>query len=155
MSSYLQDAMDRIVAMQKEAVTTADAVPYWPYEQASFPYFTNRLGTMTLNQDMSEDIDIYEHTVLMRYVVGHLTEGYRGDLQDSLYDDIASIETYFREHPHLTTNAGSYTTAPDYLFQVARILSHTGVVAFAQGGVGQIQIGVEFTLSTPFLRLVY
>lgn len=163
--TYLTDIMKRVAAMEVEALATLSsnagiAVRYWPYTQDHHPYMTNRLGAMTVSGGgtggglYSEDNDEYLHTVLMRLVVGHLTEGYAGDIQDTTYDYIDAIEEYFREHPMLNTDAGSYTTPPSYIGE-ARMTGHTGLVAFIQGNIGQTEIGVEFTLLIPVLRQVY
>jgi hypothetical protein len=155
MSSYLSDAMDRIVAMQKEALNTltggkVDAVTYWPYQQNDYPYFINRLGALSLDNEYGEDIDGYIHVVLMRLVVGHITEGYKGETPANMYDYIPAVQAFFRNNPMLTSTANP--TAPDYLFYEARIISHTGFVVFSQGGIGQLQVGCEFTLQLPYLR---
>jgi hypothetical protein len=155
MSSYLSDAMDRIVAMQKEALNTltggkVDAVTYWPYQQNDFPYFTNRLAPKTVTS-LSEDLDIYGRQIIMFLVVGHATSGYQGELPSRLYDYLPAVEKFFRNNPMLTSTL--YPDAPDYLWnEEARIDTDAGISADAQGGLGQLQIGVRFTLSLPYLR---
>jgi len=155
MPSYLHDALDRIAAMQKEALNTitagkVDAVPYWPYQQESFPYFTNRLGSVTYEQ-VGQDLTQAPYVVLMRLVIAHLTEGYKGEPQDRVYDYIPEIETYFWRQHNLTTTGGSYTARPPYLSQAIFIASHTGLVVFQNAGTFANQVGVEFTLETPFI----
>ena len=153
--------MARVAAMEIEALATVtsgafDAVKYWPYQQEVTPYMTNRLGEMTPDYDaFTEDIEQYNHTILMRIVVDHVTAGYAGDKADLAYQYAQAIETYFRQHPQLTTDAGSYTTVPNYLQELTRLISHTGLVVFDNGGIGALQLGIEFTLQIPFLRETY
>lgn len=163
MPNYIEDFMDRIVAMQKEAMNTItsgvfDAVDYWPYQQEAFPYCTNRLGAMTPVNDYGEDIVGYGRTVFMRLVVGHITEDYAGGLQNTVYTYIEPFEQYFREHPMLTTDGttfGDYTAEPDYLFIETELQSDTGLVIFSNSGIGPLQMGIEFPLLVPYLRSVY
>jgi hypothetical protein len=163
MPDLLQDALDRLVAMEKEALdtitgTAVDAVDYWPYEQDAFPYFTNRLGPMTLTDDeYGEDISLYTYNILIRLVTDHITAGYKGDKSDLTTQYIVIFETYLRTHPMLATDGsafGDYTAVPDFLFQEARLIAHTGLVVFQNTGTGTLQIGCEFTLEVAFLRSV-
>lgn len=153
-SSYMGNAMLRIAAMEEEALSGSDAAPFWPYSQESFPYWTNRPAARSTD-DWSEDIQVYRRQVLARLVIGHLESGYKGENADKLIDWMADIETYWREHPMLTTDAGSYTSEPDYLFEEMRNLTDTGLVVFQNSGLMSTQIGVEYTLDIPFLRSVY
>jgi hypothetical protein len=165
--SYLLDLMKRVVAMQLEAITPlapdvgVDAVYKWPYQQNRFPYFTNRLGSMPVSGggidpgQYATDIDLYSHQVLMRLVVAHLTQGIDTDVPNNVYDYIVQVEDYFRTHPQMATDSGTYSTCPDWILEDSRISGHTGIAVFTQGGVGQAQIGCEFTLLIPILREVY
>jgi hypothetical protein len=160
--NYLQDVFARLFAMQIEAMAAISKdvdTLYWPNQQNDFPYITTRLATMTVDTDtFSEEVEAYNHTVLMRLVVGHFTEGYEGEPQDKALQYIVALEDYFREHENLTTDAGSYTSEPDYLLVAntnvlqAPLSGHTGLIAFNNGGIGQIQLGCEFTLNLAFLR---
>jgi hypothetical protein len=155
-SNYLQDMLARFAAMEEEAVSGCDAAPYWPYQQGAFPYWSNRLGTMTLNDsEFGEDIQQYIHQVLARFVIAHLESGYHGENADKLVDWLGDIQTYFRTHPMLTTDAGSYTAPPDFLHYEMRMVSHTGLVVFQNAGIGSNQLGVEFTFELPYMRSVY
>lgn len=161
MPNYIQDIMARLVAMEKEALATVaatnnqtpDAVAYWPWEQEGFPYFTNRLGSMSNSPtDYSEDIESYSHTVLIRLVVDHWIAGFDGEKADLAYQYLVAFEDYMRQHPMLTTDAGSYTSEPDYLFQQMVLTGHTGLVIFQNAGINASQYGIEFTLALPYLR---
>lgn len=164
MPSYLSDAMLRIPAMQRECLsplkgTAVDAVGYWLYQQEAFPYWTNRLANTDEfdygeDQDTgTEDIEWRNYTVLMRLIVGHYTEGYKGEPQTILYEYIPLVEQFFAENPMLTSTL--YPTDPDYLHYEAQLTNHSGIVAFQNGGIGVTQIGCEFTLIVPYVRQVY
>jgi hypothetical protein len=157
--NYIQDILARLVAMEKEALDTitssaVDAVPFWPYEQESFPYFTNRFGAMTVNYDeYSEIIQEYGRTFLVQLVVDHWNAGFTGDKADLAVQYLVLTETYFRDHPRLITSAaGSYPNEPNYLFQEMQLIGDTGLVIFQNAGIQALQYGIEFTLSIPFMR---
>lgn len=164
--SYLDDALDRVVAMQKEAMQTItsgkfDAVPYWPYFQNDFPYMTNRHGAMTVDYTKyAPDIEDNPETIAMRLVVAHLNEGYDGEAPARAIDYYIAIRDYFRTHSTLTTDGttyGDYTAEPNYLDPDtgAYISNHTGLVVFANAGLPQMQLGYEFSLAIPFMQSVY
>ena len=164
MSNYIQDMMARVAAMQLEAIGSGstyatidpplrNAVPYWPYQQEQMPYMLNRLGATTMDAGgYSEDIRDVTHNILMRLVVDHVTAKYEGEVSDYAYQYIQPLQQYFREHPMLTTDGGSYTAHPDYLFYETRIVSHTGLVVFRNFGGLPPQLSIEFTLEVPYLR---
>ncbi len=161
MPNYIQDIMARLVAMEKESLETVaatnnqtpDAVAFWPYEQESFPYFTNRLGAMSnLQPGYSTEVQDYRHTILIRLVVDHWKAGFEGDKSDIAYQYLVAFEDYFRQHPMLTTDAGAYTSSPDYLFDEMILTGHTGLIIFQNAGINAMQYGIEFTLALPYLR---
>jgi hypothetical protein len=162
MPNYIQDIMARLVAMEKESLATVaasnnqtpDAVAFWPYEQESFPYFTNRLGAMNNNQPgYATEIQDYQHTILIRLVVAHWESGFEGDKADIAYQYLVAFEDYFRKHPMLTTDpTGLYPDDPDYLFEEMVLSGHTGLIVFQNTGINAFQYGIEFTLVLPYLR---
>ena len=162
--NYIQDALKRVAAMEKESLATitgskVDAVNYWPYQQESFPYFVNRLGETTYDfMAYSPDITVYPIRIMATLVVDHLTAGYKGEKADLTYQYLVAVEDYFREHYDLTTaSTGLYPNPPDYLMEVEGeiIRSHSGLVSIESTGIGVIQLGVVFTLELPFLRRQY
>lgn len=166
MSDYIADAANRAVAISKEAFAAAgvnfDAVPYWPYEQEAFPYLTVRHGAMTVNfTKYAEDIEENPEQLLLRLVIAHITEGYRGEIQASAYAWYGVMRDYWRERlPSLTTSGtaqGDYTSEPDYLDPDtgAFISAHTGLVVFTNSGLLTPQLGYEFTLNIPYMQSVY
>lgn len=161
--SYLDDALDRVVAMQKEAMSALttgafDSVPYWPYQQELCPYMTNRHGGMAPDYTKyAPDIETEPENILMRLVVAHVTEGYKGEKPALALDFYIAIREYFRAHPMLTTDAGAYTAEPNYLDPEtgAYISGHTGLVVFTNSGFGNPQLAYEFTLQIPYIQSVY
>src|SRR4030042_2143630 len=128
MADYIQETFLRIKAMQKEAVASLKPdldVEFWPHQQEGpWPYMTNRLGPMNADfKTYSEDIDVEIHTVLMRLVSGHITEGQISGIQDEVHAYIVLLENYFRTHPLLTTDAGTYADdgGPAYLLYGADV----------------------------------
>ena len=159
--------MTRIAAMEIQALAdlspavVAEAVAYFPYEQETFPYFTNWLNGVEpkyslddLDVDSGEDIISEYYSVTMRIVMGHLGEGYRGDRALDLYEYIPAILQFFRANPYLTCDA--YTTALDYIgVPDIEITSGTGLRVFSNAGISAQQIGAEFTLRLPIMARVY
>jgi len=150
----LLDAMQRIQAIQLEAVPDADAVTYWPYTQETFPYFTNRLA-QTEHGELSEDVEEREYTVAMRLIVGHWQSGYAGNRIEEIYRYVPAIEDAFAGVAE-TLVSTSYPDPAIYLHpNGVNITRHTGVVVFTNSGMGFQQVGVEFTLNLPMLRDTY
>jgi hypothetical protein len=163
MTNYVEDALARIVEMQKEVFSadigeTCDAVPYWPYQQETFPYWSNRLAAMTPEYTKyAEDIQDNPETILMRLVVDHVTARYAGQVPKKAHEYYVPIMDYFAQHSGLQTDSGTYQTCADYLDPDtgAYIATHTGVVVFQNSGILDNQLGIEFTLRIPFMRSVY
>jgi hypothetical protein len=164
--TYLDDALDRVVAMQKEAMSALttgafDSVPYWPYQQELLPYMTNRHGAMSVDYTKyAPDIESEPEIILMRLVVAHITAGYKGEKPALALDYYIAIREYFREHSNLTTDGvtyGDYRDIPDYLDPEtgAYISGHTGLVVFLNSGGLVSQLGYEFTLQIPYIQEVY
>lgn len=157
--TYRTEMMNRIVAMQHEALDAAvvalfpektgiDAVPYWPYEQEGFPYLINRYSGWS--KDLSpEDIDLRNHTVRMSLVYSHLQEGIPGERQEEMYALVPLLEDFFITEWGLTTSVGGlFPNRPDWLFPIGTSLHPSGgLIHMANGGVGTIQIGEDITIS--------
>lgn len=157
--TYLDDALDRLVAMQQESLNTAlgfdcDAKPFWPYFQDTFPYWTNRPGQRN-NADLSHDVRIKVRNIQMRLVLGHWNEGYEGELAERAVELIVAIDDYFDVREDLSST--TYPSGPDFLMPGfgGRIINDTGLVIFDNSGIGALQIGVEFVLELQYLRAAY
>lgn len=146
--SNVSDGLDRIVASQKEIITGCDAYPVYFWTQEAFPYWTNRLGTTTHELD-SQIEHIFNYTVTMRLVIGHLSEGYKQELEDKLYTTyIPDTFAYFSQRiqlQNLTFTGQMVDLDPRGVF----IRHCTGLAIFDNTGIGVQQVGAEFTLELP------
>lgn len=151
MTIDMQALMDRIAALETEALAAlspsveANAVDRFFHVQATYPFFVNRLGAITVDDD-SEDFDVYTVNVQMRLLIGHLTEGYNGEVENRLQLYIPQIISYFNSRELL--QSATYTEALDDLGLNgrARITACTGFAVFQNSGVGTQLVGAEFTL---------
>lgn len=146
--------MDRVAALEKEAMAalstpvTADATDFFYHTQGSYPFFVNRLGALAVPEDEdSEDFDVYDVDVVMRLVIGHMTQGYADEPENSLQTYVPQVVKYFNERELL--QSATYTDALDGLIR-ARVTACRGLVVFQQTGTGDMQVGTEFTLSCRF-----
>lgn len=167
MANYdLQDVMKRLPVLQKAALgeiaQKCDAVAYWPYQQEFFPYFWNRIEGMTVEEDVSGDLNIHRYQVSMALVIGHLVEAkYVGLISELAYPWIGQVLNYFRQYnPSHLMDGSEYTSAPDWLWTEeggARIVGiPNGTRTLANSGVGNaLQIAVVFTLEVPLLFELY
>lgn len=150
MAIDLDAALDRIVEIQIASLAalsvTADAVPYFTHYQEVPPYWTNRLGPITIEGE-SEDIDEPVYTVIMRLVVDHITAGYKGQNEDKLKTWIPAIIRYFHTRRWLET--ATQTNGLANLLD-SRITAATGFRVFQAIGIETPQVGCEFTLRLEF-----
>lgn len=164
MATILSQALTRIAAMQKQALAdltpsvTADAVAFWPWQQEAFPYFTNRISNHEVvteeEEGASEDVTIDRYTVAMRLIVGHYTEGYSGEAAARIYEYVPAILRFFDAHPFLTCTA--YPDELDYIYpNDVQITGGTGLVVFANSGIGALQVGWEINLLLPLLSSAF
>lgn len=150
-SDYLDELFARVVAMQLEALTAYNvaAKPFFFWWQETFPYFTNRLDEDSL-EGTAEDLQTDTYIVRMRLVVGHLSEGTPGILDDKLRTYIPLVNRKFHRNVMLTS-AGTYSQPMDILDPTgARLVGVTGLRIFQNAGFEVTQIGCEWTLRCPF-----
>lgn len=151
MATYLTELLDRVVAMQLEAMASisvnADARPMFWHWQEGFPYFTNRIADNPISDDGSQDEDLNQPVLIMRFVVAHITSGYKGENERNLYEWLPVIKTWFNEHMWLTSVA--YPARMDNL-QSARIVNNGGIRAYENAGIPVIQVGAELQLACIF-----
>lgn len=147
----IQETLDRAAAIQIEAMASisiaADAVPYFFHWQESGIYFTNRVGGVVVNDDGSEDFDLPTYDIVMRMIVGFITDGFVGDMDDKLYTYIPLIINYFNERQWLQSAA--YPTAQNALVR-ARVTACTGWQRWQNAGVSGSLVGAEFTLTCEY-----
>lgn len=149
--SYETELLQRVAAMQLEAMTSigvkADAKPYFYHTQDDFPYFTNRIAANPRTDNGAEDFDFNTPTVVMRLVVGHLTEGYRGEVETRLYEWGPVVSTWFQEHMWLTSAA--FPERMDNL-SITRLTDNGGLRAFQDSGIDATQVGREIQFTFTF-----
>lgn len=147
------ELLDRLVAMQKQAVIGSDAVPSYLYAQESFPYWINRWAGLVVEVDnVSEHIVIDRHTVAMRLVIAHYNEGYQGEPESRVYAALPDVLSYFSSNPGLTSL--EYPDEADWLVepQAEIISAPAGLAVFQNSGAGANQVGVEFLIEIPVYR---
>lgn len=154
MPSYETELLARVVALQLEAMASinvrADAKPHFFHAQESFPYFTNRIAANPIGDDGSEVEDLNRPLVIMRLVVGHITEGFKGEPEGKLYEWGPVIKTYIQRRSNwLQTATGPYAARMDNL-QSARVIDAGGFRAFQDSGINAIQVGREIQLQCIF-----
>lgn len=160
----LNEAMLRLPEIQRAALASltpavnSDAVEYWPYQQGVFPYWWNRIESMTVETTLSGDIDIHRYTIAMALVVGHLAdEGYQGELPARCYTWIPSILQHFVEHMDLTSVR--YPEPLRFLWNkdggaVITALPNGGR-GLTNSGLGTQQLALVFSLDLPLVWEVY
>lgn len=154
MPTYETELLARVAALEIEAMASigvnADAKPYALHTQEAFPYFTNRISSNVIGDDGSEVEDFNRPLVVVRLVIGHVTEGYKGQPESKLYEWGPVIKTYIQQRTNwLKTATAPYTTRMDNL-QSARIIDSGGFRIFDNSGIGVSQVGREFQLQCIF-----
>jgi len=148
----IDDFLARIVAVEKEAIPTADSVPRFFYAGEAFPYFTHRVSNIDYAADNNnENTDIATLDIVIRFVVGHLTQDYAGEIEKMLYSNVSTIKNYIQQRELLQSAA--YPTRPDLLIS-AYITNMGGLRVFENTGIQQQQVGCEFTLQLTYYEEV-
>lgn len=149
MADYLQTAIARICLMEQAAITKPDGTQPAAYEHpfvkaTTYPYWLNWAGPVVVEK-MSDDTEHREHDIVMRLVLGVVTQDYDGAIAERLNDYVADVLDYFNARPTLKrTNAD------------AEVGIAPGEGAFIGNATG-IQVGgdntvyCDFTLTVPFL----
>jgi hypothetical protein len=151
MPSYLNDLLDRVAAHEVLAtapLVEASAKPFFIYQQPTFPYFTNRIESISLDLRSPQDIETREISVTMRLVVQHVNAGYEGDYERLLYELIPLVEAHFGDARWLLDDAGSNADTMKPIG--AQLTRSRGLAIFQNAGVEAQQIGTEFTLTVQF-----
>ena len=166
MPSYRTELLNRLVAMEKEALDSwvstqfpgkagIDAKPYLFHQQSFFPYIVHRVGT-SVPDPKDEDNSLRSYEVFIRIVMCNLTSGVNGENELWVNEMIPILEQYFIEHPMLTTDSTEpYTDEPLWLYSEAVIINDTsGIIPFEIGGIDAVQIGEELSLDVPIIRFI-
>lgn len=142
----LEQLLLRCVAIEQEAIPTADAKPYAFHVQDG-AYFTNRLSDVALSGD-GEDYDIWTVQVQILFVAGNLTENYAGEPELIAVRAVAPIVQAFNEREYGLQSA-AYPTAMLHMMQ-ARLTVSGGIGRTETGTSGAQQVAVSFTLTAQF-----
>jgi hypothetical protein len=153
-TNYLTEALTRIAAMEKEALTdagyTPDAVPYFFHTQENFPYFTNRVDediNTGATEGATQEWEVHGHTARARLVIAHINEGVPGTPEGLLYVYMPLVTNFFVNHPML--QSALYPTAMDFL-EAITVERPTGLRIFNNAGFPVHQVGCEWPLRLPF-----
>lgn len=152
MASYLTQLLERIAAIQTEAVSPimpVVAVPYSLYVQSDYPYFTNRLSE---EQDahIAADAEEERYTIVMRLVIGHLKDTHHGVDERILYEIIPAVNAAFRGKHWLQTDADS-GAIPEMNADPVSLTGNSGIRFFTSPLVRDAYIvGVEWRLTVAF-----
>lgn len=144
--------MARLLEMEKESIASVspdvDGVTYFPYQQEAFPYWTNRMTGVTPDY-LAQEIAHYPFRITGRLVMGHITEGYEGELLERAYLYIPAITSYFKDRPGM--NSIAHPTPIDDIFTDFEFVTINGPFGFQNSGVGVIQVGIEVLFTLPVI----
>lgn len=147
--------MIRLLEMEKEAVADikkVDGVTYFPYEQEAFPYWTNQVAGLTPGY-LAQDIVQYPLRITGMLVLGHYTEGYKGEQLVKAYAYMAAVMSYFKDRPGMQSDA--HPDSMDDIFTDFEIVDVVGPAAFQNSGIGVIQVGLKFFFGLPIIDIQY
>lgn len=161
MTTYLEEALDRMVDMQKACLTTdiaagkaISAVPRFFHTQEIFPYWVNAIGQV-LVRPSSEDYETRVHNFTMRLVLGYITEGFVGENEEKLAVYIPEVLNYFAARPMLTSP--NYPTSATCIWIDeslggfgAQITECSGLQVAVNAGINAQAVFCDFTLVVPF-----
>jgi hypothetical protein len=148
-TTYLTNAMTRVCDMQEECVANSTAVPYPHYTQEDVPYWTNNFAEYTPGEYYGSENYQGIYTLDMRYIIGHITDGYQGQPQEHFWRDWPIIQQFFMVRPGLKSSA--YTTELAELESgLTEILASPGLVRFQNSGIGADQVGGVLRLRLTF-----
>lgn len=155
MALNYNELLARCCALEKAALEgigiQADCLPRFFHVQEAFPYLTHRIGSDDVD-GTSEAFDDDVVTVVIRLVVGHATSGYKGQKESVLYEMLPILKSAFNNNEQLQSE--TYPTAMLDLVS-ARIGSHSGLRAFANAGIAEVQVGSELILTCQFNETLY
>lgn len=149
MTTYLEDALTRIIAMQTEVISGSTAVNHQFWWQESFPYWTNKVSVDEPGIFDGLENDQIIVTVEMRYIIGHLTEGFYGQPIAQAYADWPVIRKYFSERSGLqSANYARPLTGLDP--EETQLQAGDMIAIFDNSGIGAKQVGCPFRLRLVF-----
>lgn len=148
-----EDMLDRIAAMQKEAVTELNSdlpVAIGPAFHGTLPSVQNYLEDLI---DFSSAENQWKETrqVRMFVQIGESDEGFDEEVARIAVRYLQLITIYFQKNTRLTTSAaGDYPTEPTYLDVIGTsLVNDPGVRAYQAGGIASTRIGMAMILHVP------
>lgn len=155
----LKEVMDRLLAMENEAISSSGGAIYWPHKQDQMPYWMNRINGMTV-EPLSSDHVIDRWIMSALLVIDHYEAGYEGKKFEDAYETyIPDVIQFFDDNPLLTS-----TDYPDEMLFVfpdedtrgAHITGlPSGTRLVLNSGIGVRQVVLEFTIEVPLGRKQY
>lgn len=155
----LKEVMDRLLAMENEAISSSGGAIYWPHKQDQMPYWMNRINGMTVEPFSSERvIDRWAMSALL--VIDHYEAGYEGASFVTAYETyIPAAIQFFDDNPRLSST--EYPDELDFVVtgrdtrgaHITGLPSGTRLVL--NSGIGVRQVVLEFTIEVPLMRQQY
>lgn len=131
-------------ALFKEAVTGSVGSTEYMYSPEALPYFQAGVLSYEIVEN-GQEIDQYTVTTVVRHAVGKLTEGYDGELETAIRDQVRDVTAYVRKRRYLQSAA--YPTRMTGLME-SRLISGRSVVI--PGSDGTQIAGWEYTTVSEF-----
>lgn len=148
--TYLNDAMTRIKAMAEEALAGSDAKDFALWQQEGFPYFTCHVVDFQPGEYYGAENSKRVYTVDVHYHAGLITQGQPGEVEQAIYTNYPTLQTFFEEHHGLesTLYPGALTLLDP---QESALMPCPVVTKFAAGSNGQTEeIGAIIRLQVKF-----
>jgi hypothetical protein len=116
----------------------------------TFPYFVVRAGAITdgvTADDESEELDGITVNMIVRHVIGHITQGYRGETAVEMYSEVGLLLNTFHSRDLLQS-----ATYPEAMLHIdeARFVSGAGFAVIESSGIGVMQVGTEHVIRCEF-----
>lgn len=162
--SYLTDLILRACVIEREAFSTItnpltnapytiDAFPRYFAAGEAFPYCTHRISALPIDHsDNSANEQFPLPRLTIRVVVGHITEGYKGETDERIYVYIPVLTSYFGNRKWM--QSVTYPLKPDYLMD-SEVVDAGGFQIFDNRGfAGVSQVGFEIVIACTFTEFV-
>lgn len=150
--SDLDDMLARLVDMEKDVVSGSDGVPVTFYTQEALPYWTNAVGTFSVEQ-LAQDLQLISYQVKATLVLAKATEGFGTEAEEKAHALLPVILLYFGQRRTMKRN----NTDPDVVNLYPRGLSVTGGAIsdnIPSSGVGDTMFGCEVQLDIPMYQSI-
>ncbi len=148
------ELLARICAIEQEATTaigvTSQAVPRWLYQQEATPYWRNRIGSVQLVTDSSDDgqeFDVYRYTIETVLHYANASAGYNGEMDEAILAAFPQIIQVMDEREVLQSAA--FPVGMNFL-RYAYFTAGQGYLTLPYGAAGGVQIGSAFTWTAVF-----